>query len=391
MGGCMTSQNQFRIENKVTEQRTVRYFHHDSSLVWSDLIANDHDQLTVFFKEMKAQVGKKLPWPMVSLLANFFYKDLSHQERRYINECKFFADQFSTLSHQEMVFLQVQTTLAHYFPGGCTTVAWYDEQEENMVCMRSLDWQGADTLAQTTRIFNVQNESGALVGKVAGIAGMVGVLTGVKKGFAIVGNYAPRALKKKFRECLRKNDASFLIRKLIEDESIETYEQAVDQVMHWDVGAPFFITLCGIKQGDACTIEFGGEGVPKLRPADSTGMLIQTNHYPEESDYADSNRELFQDDKYLSLKRWYCSDILGNSRKRLNMIKTGLIAAGSSGESIKEKMQNIFRDPPVLNYRSALWALMHPAEGAMEVISLVDNDTCQKTCTPWKKFFCREK
>lgn len=385
----MTPANQFRFETLISETRTVCLAHTDPKEVWGDVLKQDEKQIGEFYNKMKVHLKKQVPWWIISCLAKRYYDDITRQDRKYINECKFFADQCGVFSHEEMVFLQIQATIANYFPGGCTTVAMYDEQAGNMVCMRSMDWGAADIIAKNTRIFNLQDQTGNTIGKVAGIAGMVGVLTAVKDGFAVVGNYAPRRLDKDLRECLRINDPSFLLRKLIEDDSIKTYQHAVDNLKSWKVGAPFFITLCGVERGEACTVEFGGRGAASKRDADANSMIIQTNHYPDDSDYREKNRSQYPEDKYSSPSRWYCSKLLHNSSKRLKMMERGLQGPIEAEGGLKEKIEDLLRIPPMMNHESAHWAFMRPADTSMEVTALVDAGTCYKSCNFLRKLFCK--
>lgn len=385
----MVSENRFRIETEVKKLRTVCLSHDKPEEVWEDVLNKDREFINTFYTEMKKYLKSRVRWwGIISFLAKRYYDDIAQQDSRYIDECSFFAQQFNQLSKEEMTFLQIQTTIANYFPGGCTTVALFDEQAGNMVCMRSLDWGGADIIANVTRIFELQNISGQAVGRMAGVAGMVGALTAVKEGYSVVGNYAPGKLCKPLRECLRIDDPSFLMRKLIEDDSIKTYRQAVDSVKEWDVGAPFFITLCGIDRGEACTIEFGGEGEMYQRDAGENSLLIQTNHYLPGSDHAWRNKPQYPDKRYSSPERWYCSNLLRNSQKRLNMMAKGVEELPSFNKDLRAKLKELFRIPPVMNYESAHWAFMRPADASMAVTSLVDNNTCHP-CSFLEKLFCK--
>lgn len=386
----MITTGTLRIETPVNKKRKIHLTENDPATVWNEILTKDHSQINEFYLEMKQHLSKKVPWWIISTLAKRYYRDITQQNKRYVKECEFFADHFGLLTREEMLFLQVQTTIANYFPGGCTTIAMFDEQLESMICMRSLDWGAADQLAKITRLYEIIGKNKTTLGKVAGIAGMVGILTAVKVGFAVVGNYAPRTLDKNLHDCLQKDDASFLIRQLIENDSISTYQQAVETVLSWDVGAPFFITICGVSRGEACTIEFGGTGQPVPRFAGEDSIIIQTNHYPSTSVYAPKNRKQYSSNKYSSPERWYCSKLLKNSSKRLEITKEWLQNQLNTQDTLKKNLQNLFRISPVLNYESAHWAYMQPATLTMEITTLVDNDTCFKSCNFFNRLFCRK-
>ncbi len=394
----MSESNQFRIEKPVDQVRKVYLTHENPESVWAEVIQKDVKQITEFYTEMKKNISSRIPWFIVTLLAKKYYRNITQQDRKYINECLYFAELSEILSPEEMVFMQVQTTIANYFPGGCTTVTTYDENRQQMACMRSLDWGAADEISRVTRVFDLTDESGNSVGKAAGISGMVGLLTAVKKGYSVVGNYAPGKLDLKMRDCLEKDDPSFLMRKLIEDDGVNTYCQALERVRSWEngVGAPFFITLCGVEKGEACTVEFVGKGEIYERPATEDGILIQTNHYPVEDPYSspfkERNKIQYRDDKYTSAKRWYCSKLLKNSQKRTDLMKVGLLDSTEHlSTPLMEKLMALYRVPPVMNYEAAQWVLMYPTDATMELTSLTDAGTCFKGCNFWRRLTCSEK
>lgn len=394
----MSESNQFRIENSVDQVRKVCLTHDLPEYVWAEVVQKDAKQITRFYAEMKKHISSRVPWFIITLLAKKYYRNITRQDRKYINECLYFAGLSEILSPEEMVFMQVQTTIANYFPGGCTTITTYDENRQKMVCMRSLDWGAADEISRVTRVFDLTDAKGNSVGKAAGISGMVGLLTVVKNGYSVVGNYAPGKLGLKMKDCLEKNDPSFLMRKLVEDDDVNTYHQALEKVRNWEngVGAPFFITLCGIEKGEACTLEFGGRGEIFERPAAENGILVQTNHYPVEDPYSspfkENNKIQYKDDKYTSAKRWYCSKLLKNSQKRTNLMKVGLSDYEKHFSTpLMETLMALYRVPPVMNYESAQWVVMYPVDASMELTSLTDAGTCNIGCNFWRRLTCREK
>lgn len=255
-----------------------------------------------------------------------------------------------------MALVQRQYTLIHAF---CSTVTVWDEEEQEMICMRSLDWQGSEEIAKSTRIFDLVNSDNKKVAEVAGVVGVVGVLTGVKEGFSIAINYAPWKFSARLHA-----DPTFLIRELLQDELIDTYEKAVRRVKSWKVGAPCFITICGVKKGNAIVIECGVGG-KWSRKAKENGLLVQTNHYDSKSDFVEYNVDFI--DEELSEDDWYKSDLLANSDKRRKQIENMLKQVSQTSEALKEQLKEIFSKPPVMNHETAQWVLMRSSNGTMEV------------------------
>ena len=265
------------------------------------------------------------------------------------------------MSSSLMAFLQRQYTLAHM---GCSVVMAWDEKDKQMVCFRSLDWRGADDIARSTRLFSFVNNQDEEVAQVAGITAMVGVLTGTKKGFCVAINYAPWKRSAKF-----KSDPTFLIRQLLEDQNINTYQEAMKKVASWKVGSPCFISLCGIKKGEACVIELGNKGEVHLRQMGNEKFLIQTNHYDlDTSPFTQHNEEPYADE--MDEKQWYESELLRNSKKRHSLIRTEL--SKSSDLDIKQKLISLYKQVPILNWETAQWVYMKPQNGEIEIYTCID-------------------
>lgn len=265
------------------------------------------------------------------------------------------------MSASLMAFLQRQYTLAHM---GCSVVMAWDDKSEQMFCFRSLDWKGADDIARSTRPYSFVNAKEEEVAKVAGITGMVGVLTGTKKGFSVAINYAPWKRSARF-----KSDPTFLIRQLLEDASITDYKSAQERVKTWEVGSPCFISLCGVSKGEACVIELGNKGGVHVREMGKENFLIQTNHYNlDTSPFTKHNEEPYEVE--MSEEQWYESELLRNSQKREKLLRKRL--QESSLLPMQERMLEIYKEVPVLNWETAQWVLMKPKSGDIEVYACVD-------------------
>jgi hypothetical protein len=261
------------------------------------------------------------------------------------------AQQSGVLSPAQAAFLQRQYTLAH--AAFCTTTTAWDEDQQEMVCMRSLDWLGADDIARATRIFDLVNRENKPIATVAGIVGMAGVLTGVKKGFSIAANYAPWAFSARF--C---SDPTFLIRDILQDETIDSYDKAVAAIRLWQVGSPCFITVCGVKKGEASVIEFGKGSLVCHTKADSSGVLVQANHYGCEKFKPHSKDQYKQEPQ----EGWYDSTLLRNSEQRQRQVLAGLKDLTGTA-SLETTLQELYKQPPVMNFETAQWVLMRPAKG----------------------------
>ena len=199
--------------------------------------------------------------------------------------------------------------------------------------------------------------------KIAGITGMTGVLTGVKKGFSMAINYAPWK-----RSAKLKSDPTFLIRQLLENENITTYNQAHKRVEEWEVGSPCFISICGINKGEACVIELGS-GDTHFREMGDEDFLIQTNHYDlTNSPFTKNNQKPYT--KEMDEPSWYNSELLQNSQRREKIIRARL--GEDSNIDMETKLINIYKEVPILNYETAQWAIMKPSTGEIEIFNCLD-------------------
>lgn len=354
--------NPYKEISKVIASRKVYFESSSPQKIWEDVLKNDKEDmqnLCAAMSKLVYEVGvpKFLVHISAGLLYNLVYRWWGH----YTNESDYLASACSNMSSSLMAFLQRQYTLAHM---GCSVVMAWDEKQKQMVCFRSLDWRGADDIARSTRLFSFINKEDKEVAQVAGITAMVGVLTGVKKGFSVSINYAPWKRSAKF-----KSDPTFLIRQLLEDQNINTYEEAMKKVSSWRVGSPCFISLCGINKGEACVIELGSAAEVHIREIGDENFLIQTNHYDlDTSPFTQHNEEPYINE--MDEKQWYESELLRNSQKRHALMQTEL--SKKSDLNVKDRLISLYKQVPILNWETAQWVYMKPQSGEIEIYTSID-------------------
>lgn len=354
--------NPYKNISKVTQERKV-FFEADSAKeIWKDVVSHDIEAMVSLCKAMSKLVYEVgVPKWLVHLSAKILYITIYKRWGHYRNESDYLASECSDISASLMAFLQRQYTLAHM---GCSVVMAWDEETQQMICFRSLDWKGADDIAHSTRRFSFVNAKNEEVAQIAGITAMVGVLTGTKKGFSIAINYAPWKRSAKF-----KSDPTFLIRQLLEDTLITDYKSAQEKVKGWRVGSPCFISLCGVQKGEACVIELGTKELVHVREIGDEDFLIQTNHYDlDTSPFTEHNEEPYSID--MLEQEWYESELLQHSQKREQILREKL--QESSELRMQERLIHMYKEVPVLNWETAQWVLMRPKIGEIDVYACVD-------------------
>jgi hypothetical protein len=358
----------FKETSKVDKRRAIHYESSNPAEIWKEVIAKDTEQIRGLCKTMIDVCTEHVsPW-IFNTMAELFYAVIYQSWGKFINESDYMADETGIVSRAQMAFLQRQYTLAHAL---CSTVTTWDDENREMICMRSLDWSASDEIAKCTRIFELLDNKHKKVAEVAGIAGMIGVLTGVKKGFSLAVNYAPWHSSARFH-----SDPTFLMRELLQNGSIDNFEEAVGAVKSWKVGAPCFITICGEAKGQAIVVEFGKGDEKNLRKAMEDGLLVQTNHYDLSSGLADHNEPFY--DGELTEDEWYCSDLLKNSNKRRQLIEDALQQAGQNNETLEKRLIDIFKTPPVMNHKTGQWVFMRPKQGKMDLWACKSVYDCQE-------------
>mgnify|MGYP006225989239 FL=1 len=234
--------NRYKNIFRVTQERRVFFESDRPEQIWKEVVDKDAEDMKNLCQAMSRLVyDVGVPKCLVHLSAKLLYAAVYKKRGHYTKESDYLASRCQDMSASLMAFLQRQYTLAHM---GCSVVMAWDDKSEQMFCFRSLDWKGADDIARSTRPYSFVNAKEEEVAKVAGITGMVGVLTGTKKGFSVAINYAPWKRSARF-----KSDPTFLIRQLLEDASITDYKSAQERVKTWEVGSPCFISLCGVSKG----------------------------------------------------------------------------------------------------------------------------------------------
>lgn len=354
--------NPYKNISRVTQERKVFFEAESAQEIWKDVVSQDADEMRSLCKAMSQLVyDVGVPKWLVHLSAKLLYTIVYKKWGHYTQESDYLASESSEMSPSLMAFLQRQYTLAHM---GCTVVMAWDEKKGEMLCLRSLDWKGANDIARATRRFSFVNSKDEEVAQIAGITAMVGVLTGAKKGFSVAINYAPWKRSAKF-----KSDPTFLIRQLLEDASVTDYKSAQEKVKGWDVGSPCFISICGVKKGEACVIELGSKNNVHVREMTEEGFLIQTNHYDlDSSPFTAHNEEPYTEE--MSEQQWYESELLNNSQKREQILREKL--RENSPFDMQQRLMELYKEVPVLNWETAQWVLMKPKSGEIDVYACSD-------------------
>lgn len=368
----MDTDNKYRVITALiedTDVRNVYYSKETPAEIWKNLTADDIKSISELSEAMKKLVYSKCPSWIINGLAKLLYQGLYQKHGLFIDESDFFADQSGCISRALMAFLQRQYTLAH---AACSTTCMWDEQKKEMVCVRSLDWDGADDLAKCSRIFKFfDDESSEPTFQAAGVAGMAGILTGMKKGFSLCINYAPWHFGARF-----KPDPLFAIRKLLQDETIQTYSEAKQYVEQWKIGAPCFITICGQEKGEACVIECGTHKSHTRQIGDNR-FIVQTNHFdPDESPFRHHNKKFYKQSPPGKECGWYYSDLLKNSGERRKQIEAHLQTIPLNTEYLAENILKTYLVPPVLNFETAQWVVMRPKSKSLQVFTCTAKANC---------------
>ena len=326
--------------------------------IWADIHrSEDLEAMRGLVQAVMADIRRKRSWSLGWSLATkiaygVIYKPFGH----YMTESDYFARLMGPkrVAKSDMAGLQRLYTLAH---AGCSSVMAWDEAEGRMVHFRSLDWPSAAAIAKATRLYQGIRADGSKAFSAAGILGMSGLLTAVKPGFSVAINFAPWT----GTSFSLNADPTFLLRQLM-TSPVSSYQDAFDAIRSWRPGAPVFISLCGIRKGEACVFEFGaaweGQGACHLRPMGERPTLIQTNHFHADSPFVRHNKP-----QVLASADWDQQTILETSVARQTVLEQALNQGG--GASMEESLRAAFRRDPVWNHETAQWVLMTPQTGEM--------------------------
>lgn len=337
--------------------------------IWKEVAEKDKLAVSELCKAMKKLVYRKGPNWIINGLSQLLYETVYKKHGLFIDESDFWADQCENVSKHLMAFLQRQYTLGH---AACSTTCIWDECQNEMVCVRSLDWAGADDIANCSRIFKFfDDKSLNPVFQAAGVAGMVGILTGMKEGFSLCINYAPWRFGTNF-----KPDPLFAIRNLLQDETIKTFAEAKQNIEKWEVAAPCFITICGQEKGEACVVEIG-EHNNYTRELNENYFIVQTNHFDiANSPFKHHNKKFYNEEPSEKDGGWYCSKLLKNSAERKKCIEAHLKSIQINTSSLDDKIIKTYLVPPVLNYETAQLVIMRPKSNSIKVFKCTSKYAC---------------
>lgn len=326
-------------------RRTINFGARKPQEVWAEVLNLDREALETISARMRDLVFSGLGGLAANGLANLLYP-FYENGGSYIPESDLFAIEGRALSRPQMALVQRQYTWAHAL---CSTATFWDELRGQMACMRSLDWPEADALSFATRIYEVPPTQTRSRIVAVGLVGMVGLLTGVRQGaFSVALNYAPGKLSVEADP-----DPTFKIRQLLENPSVTNYDSALSEVKSWSTSSPCFITLCGTARGDGAVVEFGRAAkgqkahATKVRLASADGLLVQTNHY-DAYPFGDQNG--------------FFDSPSATSSTRRALLEEGLLKACSIPEGLAERILELWKTPPVLNFETTHVALMHPKD-----------------------------
>jgi hypothetical protein len=258
------------------------------------------------------------------------------------------------ISRPMMAAIQRLYTLSH--AAACSTLCYWDDAEEEMVCMRSLDWPGAEGIAKATRLFHHRHAGQSSHYAVAPL-GMLGLLTAVRPGvFSVVINWAPSRMG--FMGIHIGTEPTFALRELMEQQPA-SYAEAVVLACGLQVSSPVFITVCGVRAGEACVVEVG-KGPAHVRSIGGAGWLVQTNHYDPEGPNGRYNVRGWNDKSDKSPVDWYNGKLPLTSGQRQAVIGKTMEEAGSPWQA--------YETAPVWNHECAYWAEMRPARDGADCI-----------------------
>ena len=337
-------------------KRVIRYQAPKAPERWQQVLEKDAGQLTAVcnsMKEMLAHHGATIPVSIIGWLAyNLHYKRHAY----FIDESDLFA-QHGGLSNSLMAFLQRQYTWSHM---ACTTASVFDPATNEMVMLRSLDWPGAEVLAKATRLHEFQDAQGKVQFLSAGLTGMVGVLTGIRPGaYSLALNFAHA--KRSIRPAA---DPTMMIRRLLEDTSVNSFAAARLAISKWNLGAPCFISLCGIAKGEGCVFEFLPGGAHQIREMGDKPYVVQPNHYDGKED-TEATRMMEQADTEARFQATLAQS--SGMRRRQVETRYNEWAAKPGGESVEDAALRIWSEVPVRNYETTQFVVMRPSKGEARI------------------------
>jgi hypothetical protein len=336
-------------------KRVIRYQAAKAPERWQEVFEKDGALLKEVcgsMKEMIAHHGATIPvWLISTLMYYLFYSRHGY----FMDESNELA-RHGGISNALMAFLQRQYTWSH---AACTTASVFDPATNEMVMCRSLDWPGAETLARATRLHEFQDSAGRVAFTSAGLTGMVGILTGVRPGaYSLALNFAHA--KRSIRPAA---DPTMTIRRLLEDASVNSFAAAKLAISKWNLGAPCFISLCGIKKGEGCVFEFLPGGAHQVREM-GDAYVVQANHYDGKED-KDATAQLEQSDAEARFQ----ATLAQSSGMRRRQVETRFAEWGANpgAEPIETAALRIWSEVPVRNYETTQFVVMRPSKGEARI------------------------
>ena len=259
--------------------------------MWNEVVARDREVMRALFEEGANEIRKRLGGVLCNVIKGpfhlLYYAKVHASRNALLSESSALARALgsSKAARRTMATFDRAYSLSHL--GGCTAAVVRDPRL-GMIHLRCLDWHMArQEIAAATRIFEFEKD-GRLVFRAVGIAGMVGVLSGVRPGvFSATINFAPA---KDAVSPLLREEPTMLLRRAL--ETCTTYSAAVDFLSRPAVSAPVYFTVCGVLPREACVIEIAhDEGVQRthIRRIEERPWLVQTNHYDPDGRLAEHN------------------------------------------------------------------------------------------------------
>lgn len=347
------------------QDRVVDFQAGTPEAIWADLDRDDdraamRDLARAMIGVATAGMTGKIAWRFVPAMLRAMGRTT---HARYGTESDHLARTFfaGQASEAQAAFLQAQYTHAHAIASACTASVVWDAGRETMLHFRSLDWKTAAEIARATRRMAFRRADGTVAFRSAGIAGMVGVLSCVGRGFSAAINYAPWG----WFGIGAGDDPTYLLRDLMQDDAVDSFAKAFAAIETWRPAAPVFITLCGIGPEEGAAFEFGfGPGkrmVCRTVTMPKRGFLVRSNHFDPESPFAARNVPQILDPN----ADWDRHTMLSSSRRRRDMVEDAL--ARAHGSDLDAVLTRVYAQEPVWNRQTAQWVAMHPATGGMEI------------------------
>jgi hypothetical protein len=335
---------------------------------WQEVIAQDTTVIRQLaeqnLSEIQTLTGKAI-FKHFGWLRHILYALYRLSPRPFLRESDALAEAMNSpkVDKKTMALLQRGYTLSHL--AGCTA-AVYHHLDLGMLHIRCLDWDmSPKEIAAATRIFEFKKGE-EIVFRAVGIAGMVGVLSGVKPGkFSVTINWA--SSKDAWLPWL-KPEPTLRLRDVF--ERCETYDGAVAALSRRELSTPVFFTVCGSKPGQACVIEVAHKGllnqeINKREFNFAEGFLVQTNHYDEDGPLAkqnkyDPSKRPFGNPSTIDLEK-----TSGARRRAMIGILKQLIAGESQG--LDAVAEDTLSQSPVQNRFTVQQMVMVPKTGQLRV------------------------